>query len=155
MNNQEICAYVRGIDPNDCEKYISDDCVDLGFGQSCGGYLTVKSGILQRDHFLFYYGKKEKSDKAPTYAYLRCPQLLLFIAEFSGVSRQKVNDACEMLKKYEEENHLRYSEEKNGNYIWGKQILRDLKKQLCISEVVRIMKESESMDEVKEKTKKL
>lgn len=111
--------------------------------------------MSQKEHFLFYYGGEDKLEKKPTYNYLRCPQLLLFIAEATGVSREKLEGAYKILQEYEDTNRLKYSKEKNGNYLWGKQILRDFKAQLCIHTVVNIIKNSKSWNEVKEKTREL
>ncbi|MGB4661872.1 MAG: hypothetical protein WBI07_22045, partial [Mobilitalea sp.] len=101
MNNGKVCEYVRTIEPhknNIGEEYISDLCVKQGYGQSYGGYLkTCKNDDIklaepsQKEHFLNYYG--DKAEKLPTYYYLRCPQLLLFISEIAGVSSKSLDDA--------------------------------------------------------------
>lgn len=154
MNNGEICRYVRALD-YDRKRYVCELCVDEGYGQTCGGYLESNATIsTQKEHFLGYYGGGDKVERAPSYHFLRCPQLLLFIAEIAGVSRKRVEDAYEKLKKYEEEEGKKNTD-KNGNYIWGKQILRDIKEQLCISAVVKILKESTSWDEVEAQTREL
>lgn len=157
MNNKEICDYVQTVDLHNIRKtYISELCVREGFGQSCGGYLEPgKEYLSQKEHFLNYYGGRDKAEKWPSYSYLRCPQLLLFIAELAGVSRKKLESAYEELKKYETENSLKDSKEKNGNYLWGKQIFRDFKEQLCIHAIAKIIKNSKNWDEVKVQTKEL
>jgi hypothetical protein len=126
MNNGEVCDYVRRtIDPHK-NKYIADSCVKEGYGQSCGGYLKDcnKKYISQKEHFLNYYD--DKAEKPPTYSYLRCPQLLLFIA---GVSRKSLEKAYETVKNYEDANKLK-DDEKNGNYMWGKQAFREFKSKI-------------------------
>ncbi len=162
MNNKEVCKYVRTLDPrinSIKEEYISDLCVREGYGQTCGGYLmTCKrdSNILeelsQKDHFLNYYS--DKGDKFPSYHYLRCPQLLLFIAEIAGVLSEDLKNAYRIVKVYENANQLRYKE-KSGNYMWGKEAFRDFKSKIHINEVVKIIKDAENWDEVIAETKKL
>ena len=114
MNNKDVCDYLRKL--NDKCVYIADQCVDERYGQTCGGYLSSKSNdpksIKQKEHFLDYYGERERL----TYQYLRCPQLLLFIAEISGLSDKKLNTAYDLLKEYENSNGL-YNTDKSGNYL--------------------------------------
>lgn len=157
MNNKEVCDYVQTIDLfNNGKTYISELCVNEGFGQSCGGYLELENEHLsQKEHFLNYYGGSDKAGKLPSYNYLRCPQLLLFIAELAGVSRKKLENAYEKLQEYEINKGLKDSKEKNGNYLCREQILKDFKAQLCIHAVVKIIKNSKNWDEVKVQTKEL
>ena len=89
MNNRKVCEYISKISER---EYLADLCVKQGYGQSCGGYLTSYSkdnSILTRPsekrHFLNYYGNEKNAERNPTYYYLRCPQLLLFIAEIAGI----------------------------------------------------------------------
>lgn len=162
MNNKEVCEYVCTLDPhknNIEEKYISDLCVEEGYGQSCGGYLTTckkdsikLDEISQKDHFLNYYS--DKGVGFPTYHYLRCPQLLLFIAEIAGVSRENLKKAYRIVKGYENSNQLR-NKDKNGNYMWGKQAFREFKSQTHINDVVKIIRKAENWDEVRIRTRKL
>jgi len=115
MNNGKVCEYVRTVDPHKNsigEEYLSDLCVKQGYGQSCGGYLkTCKKDNMkleepsQKEHFINYYGAK--AEKRPTYNYLRCPQLLLFIAEIAGVSRESLETAYKTVIDYESTNELR------------------------------------------------
>lgn len=162
MNNGKVCEYVRTIEPhknNIGKEYISDLCVKQGYGQSCGGYLKAckrddikLAEISQKVHFLNYYS--DKAEKLPTYGYLRCPQLLLFIAEIAGVSRKNLENAYKIVRDYENDNELK-NKLKNGNYMWGKQAFRDFKLQIHINNVVRIIKDAENWDEVRERTLKL
>lgn len=149
MNNEKVCDYVRTIDPHQIS--IGDLCVKQGYGQSCGGYLiTCKRGKLeepsQKEHFLNYYGNK--AEKLPTYNYLRCPQLLLFIAEIAGVSSKRLEDAYKILRDYEDKKDLR-NKEKNANYIWGKPDFREFKTKIHINALVRIIRDAYNWDEVR------
>lgn len=162
MNNKEVCEYVRTLDPHINsikEEYISDLCVKEGYGQSCGGYLmsckkdrTILEEISQKDHFLNYYS--DKGNKFLTYHYLRCPQLLLFIAEIAGVLSEDLKNAYRIVKVYENANQLR-NKDKNGNYMWGTESFRDFKSKIHINEVVKIIKDAENWDAVRDETKKL
>lgn len=158
MNNQQVCECIKKIDDSGIE-YIADKCVKNGYGQSCGGYLSdnknldVESEIpSEKEHFKSYY-EKLGSNK-PTYNYLRCPQLLLYIAEVSGISSSYIEASYTILKEYEDSNSLRNSK-KNGNYIWGKKILKDIKLELRISEVVKVINEASEWKGIIEKTKYL
>lgn len=162
MNNGKVCEYVRTIEPhknNIGEEYISNLCVMQGYGQSCGGYLKAcnKYDIKlaepsQKEHFLNYYD--DKAGNLPTYNYLRCPQLLLFIAEIAGVSRKNLKDAYKIVMDYENTHKLRYNE-KNGNYMWGKQVFREFKSKIHINDVVGIIRNAENWEEVIKRTMKL
>ena len=109
MNNREVCEYVKGLDAqkNDMGKeYIAEKCVSEGYGQTCGGYLKGKNinAFSQKEHFLSYYGSEKKKDKLPSYSYLRCPQLLLFIAEIAGMPKEKLEEAYNIIIKYFQDN---------------------------------------------------
>ncbi|MEG0156986.1 MAG: hypothetical protein RR661_04980 [Anaerovoracaceae bacterium] len=153
MYNREVCEYVNNIDPQ--KKFIADLCVEEGYGQSCGGYLTSykrddKKSVKpsQKEHFLNYYG--DKGEKMPTYNYLRCPQLLLFVAEVCGLPRKELEVAYEIVKKYEKDKNLK-DEDKNGNYMWGKPEFQEFKVQLNIGYLVKIIKSSPNMVELMKK----
>lgn len=160
MKNGEVCKFIKKSQKN--KEYLADKCVREGYGQSSGGYLISSSNKKiktdtpsQKEHFLSYYGVKGKPDKFPSYNYLRCPQLLLFIAEVAGVSQNRLEQACEILKKYENDKGLRYTTEKNGNYIWKEHEFKELKKQLQISQLVKIIREENNWKKVQIRAKEL
>ena len=107
MNFGDVCKIVKEL-KEEKYKYIADECVREGYGQTCGGYLSLKNTkptfITQKEHFLSYYDNSDRKSKKPTFHYLRCPQLLLFIAEFSGVPQ--IEEAYDLLKEYEKNNRL-------------------------------------------------
>lgn len=162
MNNRKVCEYVSTLDcqkNNMGEEYISDLCVQEGYGQSYGGYLEpyekkdlTSAKPSQKEHFLNYYSKN--GEKLPTYSRIRCPQLLLFIAEIAGLSREKLLKSYEILKVYEDNNCLK-NERKDGNYMLGKPAFADFKLQLRISDIVDIIKCSQEWDEVIDSVRKL
>lgn len=153
MKNRDVCDYVKTIDPQK-DNYIADFCVKEGYGQSCGGYLKDcnKKYMSQKEHFLNYYG--DKTEALPTYDSLRCPQLLLFIAEIAGVSKESLEKAYEIVKNYEDDNKLKDTE-KDGNYMWGKPAFRKFKSKIHISAIVKIIIEADNWDVVRERTMKL
>lgn len=159
MKNRTVCEAIRKLEK---KEYIADTCVKAGYGQNCGGYLASDSKKesaarpSEKEHFLSYYGRAEIAEKNPTYQYLRCPQLLLFVAEAAGVSKEKLEKAYSILKAYEDKNHLNGTE-KGGNYMWrkGKDEFRAFKLQLQMSEVVKIIKNAEKWDDVLKEVKKL
>ncbi len=164
MKNNVVCEYVECLDnwKNNAEKeYIAEKFVRKGYGQTCGGYLKGKKQegfsnirISQKEHFLSYYGSEKKRDKFPSYSYLRCPQLLLFIAEIAGLQEEKLEEAYNIISRYEEENDLT-GKEKDANYIFRECKFKEFKKVLQISMIVRIIKESNCWCEVKDKVSQL
>ena len=156
MNNKAVCEYVEKMKPIESE-YFAEKLVNTGYGQTCGGYLqgirrkeAIEKRTSQREHFLSYYGSEKKKDKSPSYNYLRCPQLLLFIAEIAGVQKEKLEEAYNIITKYEDEHDLK-GKEKDANYIYRECGFKDLKKVLQISMIVKIINESDYWCEVREK----
>ncbi len=156
MNNREVCEYIQTITPyNNGEKFIADTCVDKGYGQTCGGYITSNSkAMTQQEHFLYYYGSERKAECKPSYQYLRCPQLLLYVAEIAGIPQKKLKNAYEIIKNYETDNKI-HNTNKHGNYLWGKSEFKAFKIELRITAIVRIIKDAKSWDEVIKQTREL
>ena len=162
MINVQVGDFLKSI-PNE-RKYIADICVIEGYGQSSGGYLNASANKSlsyapsQKEHFLNYYGSKSMLSKLPSYHYLRCPQLLLFIAEVAevaGVSQNRLERAYEILKKHENDKGLRGITEKNGNYIWKEPVFKKFKEQLQISQLVKIIREENNWEKVQIRAKEL
>ena len=159
MINAQVCDFLKSI-PNE-GKYIANMCVVEGYGQSSGGYLNASANKplsyapSQKEHFLNYYGSKRCLNKPPSYHYLRCPQLLLFVAEVAGVSQNRLEKAYEILKKHENDKGLRGTSEKNGNYIWKESVFKEFKEELQISRLVKIIREVNNWEEVRIRAKEL
>ena len=158
MNNRTVCEAISKLKE---KQYIADKCVKEGYGQNCGGYLGSGSkkdskvaGQSEKEHFLSYYGREEIAEKNPTYQYLRCPQLLLFIAEAAGVSEENLKKAYCLLKDYENKKGIK-DKEKNGSYMWRGPELGEIKRQLQISNVVKIIRASRDWAGVVKEVKKL
>lgn len=153
MNNREVCESIR---KNKSNTSISDTCVEHGYGQTCGGYLKRRDKSLpsEKEHFLNYYSNKRNAEKFPTYYRLRCPQLLLYIAEIAGVSQKSLEAAYGVLIDYEEKNNLRNTE-KGGNYIWREKEFSEFKEVLKINDIVTIIRNAKTWDEVQEKASQL
>lgn len=153
MTNTEFCKYVEEMS---VKTTYADFLTEKRWGQTSGGYLDKSSKIeTQKEHFLSYYknkGKNEQKNKEKiTYQYLRCPQLIIFIAEIVGVPCKNIFSATRVVCKYEKS----YNGVKNGNYIWGHEEFRLFKNELKFCEVVKIIKENENIDEVKNEVKEL
>ena len=145
MTNTEFCKYVEEMS---VKTTYADFLTEKRWGQTSGGYLDKSSKIeTQKEHFLSYYKNKENI----TYQYLRCPQLIIFIAEIVGVPCKNIFSATRVVCKYEKS----YNGVKNGNYIWGHEEFRLFKNELKFCEVVKIIKEYENIDEVKNEVKEL
>ena len=156
MKNKEILDYISN-NINNISEFISEECTANGYGQNAGGYYldAIKDKKRnQQKHFIHYYSKFP--DKYPSYSYLRCPQLLLFIAEAFGLNKDYITTAFDQLKKFEYENKLQYTQ-KNGNYIFekNKDVLKEIKITLKISKLTRILKNAQSIDDAKIQIKKL
>ena len=145
MTNRDFCDYVRSLDD---EGYFADTHTCNEWGQNCGGYLKSTNGPMkEKAHFLSYYDHSEK--EKITYAYLRCPQLIVFIAEIMGVPRELLESAVCIVMKYEEENKTNLQGGKNGNYIWGHKEFTEFKQKLHYSDVIRYIKASSNVEEAK------
>lgn len=83
-----------------------------------------------------------------------CSQLLLFIAEIAGVPSKSLEADYKTLRDYEDENNLK-DKEKNGDYIRGNDAFIEFKLKIHISDLVKIIKNAENWDEVREKAMKL
>ncbi len=159
MNIGDVCKIVKEL-KDEGHKYIADECVRKGYGQTCGGYLSLKNTkptfITQKAHFLSYYDNLDMQSNRPTFHFLRCPQLLLFIAEFSGVPESKIKDAYKLLKEYEKNNGL-YKTNKSGNYLWDRNdgFLSKFKGKLGIYSLAKTIDKASNWDEVKEQIKGL
>lgn len=149
MNNRKVCEHFESLDN---KKYIADELVKEGYGQTCGGYYKSKISVQEiktnKDHFIKYYSKK--GDKNPSYNRLRCPQLILWIAEVAGIKCDKLLAAKEIITKYEDKENLKGSMKKNGNYL-DKNVKREFKEILKIGSINKIIKESPDWKTVKEK----
>ena len=159
MNNKKVCEYINTLDAN--KKYLAEEFVKSGLGQTTGGYLgNVRAEDIpntetsQKQHFLNYYGNENISDKKPTFSYLRCPQLILFIAEVFGVPDKALNAAYDIIQDYEQKGKI-INTTKNGNYLWGKEVFREFKNALKIGEVNKIIRDNDNIGDIKKEVEKL
>lgn len=119
MNNKEFWNSIEKYDMhrnrNDDELFC-DMMVKDGFGQTVGGYFEVaeypkykrkikidrsNAEPSQAFHFFEYYidDKKMIVQKKPSYNSLKCPQLIMYIAEMAGLNRQILLKCLEFIKK--------------------------------------------------------
>lgn len=85
---------------------ISQSFVQDGYGQKSGGYINLakQKGILcpnQKWHLLTAYYDELTDDEKCTKSYrdLKCPELLLWIAEAASVNLELVEDAAKKAKE--------------------------------------------------------
>lgn len=147
MKNSTIYDYIKETEEDGYKR--TAEFVKSGFGQDIGGFYSNNSNSTEVEHFCSYYKDKDRI----TYAYLRCPQLIFFICEVFGVSCRILNEAEDVIRKYEESND--FSNGKNGNYIWGHPEFREFKSTLEYSNVVKILKESQNIEDAKDRISRL
>ncbi len=149
------------------KKSKTDEIILSGLGQNTGGYFDdipkLFNENLQYNHCQFsYLGHKryaDKQDKVVNFSYLRSPNIISFIAEVAGISEETIADAWKIIVEYEKDNNLIGSTEKNGNYVWGKKdkdgsVLGRFKNALDYKIVCSLIKEKNSLDEVREELKR-
>jgi len=163
MKNSEVCSAIKKLKVD--RNFFSEQCTNAGYGQNTGGWYRKgnkkvdENGnpLTQQNHFISYYDKENKDGKKKekiTYGYLRCPQLLLFIAESAGLREQYLQTAYEFIRNYEDELKIR-NNEKNGNYMWGTWEFKRIKCILCMRQIVDIIKKSSTWEEVQKQVKEL
>lgn len=177
MNNLEFWNAIKKFDEhkNLYEKeLVCDQIVIEGLGQTKGGYFETaceprynkqvirkKAEPSQQFHFFSYYidyidPKMNRSEKMPTYANLKCPQLIMYVAEMAGLDAKIVDEAFKFLKDFEEKRGLKETE-KGATYlekIEGKpsEVFKDI---LHISEIQTIISKSSSYEEIVGKVSRL
>ena len=143
--------------------------VKEGLGQTVGGYFevaeypkynkiidTTRAEPSQAFHFFEFYiddGKCNRSDKKPSYNQLKCPQLIMYIAEMAGLDRKILLECLEYVREIEK-NKNHFGSEKPGNYLEkikvdnGGNSLMEFKKKIHISEIQSIISAANSYDEI-------
>lgn len=135
MNNKDFWNSIKkygGHRNRSDDELVCDMMVKEGLGQTVGGYFEVaeypkykriidrsKAEPSQAFHFFEYYiddEKNNRSDKKPSYNSLKCPQLIMYIAEMAGLDRQILLECLEFIKKIEENARL-VDTKKEGNYL--------------------------------------
>lgn len=135
MNNKDFWDSIKEYDEHRNsydDELVCDMMVKEGLGQTGGGYFEVaeypkykriidrsKAEPSQAFHFFEYYIDDEKNNrsyKKPSYNSLKCPQLIMYIAEMAGLNRQILLECLEFIKKIEENANL-VGTKKKGNYL--------------------------------------
>ena len=135
MNNKDFWNSIKEYDEHTNrhdDELVCDMMVKEGLAQTEGGYFEVaeypkykriidrsKAEPSQAFHFFEYYIDDEKNnrlDKKPSYNSLKCPQLIMYIAEMAGLNRQILLECLEFIKKIEENANL-VGTKKKGNYL--------------------------------------
>ena len=143
MNNLEMINHIQALPSNII--FQADEIVKEGHGQNRGGYIDSQGReASQKEHFLHYYKDKEKV----TYAYLRCPQLIIFIAEIAGAKEIWLSNAIAILKRYDAAYDKVNASARNGNYFWGKPEFREFKNALHFQNICMWIKRYETLQQV-------
>ena len=174
MNNLEFWNAIKKFDEHknaDGKELTCDKLVKNGFGQTINGYFETaretrynkqvireKAEPSQQFHFFSYYidAKINRSEKKPTYASLKCPQLIMYVAEMAGLDTKIVDKAFNFLKDFEEKRGLKETE-KGATYL--EKIERNpsevFKFILHISDIQNIITESSSYEEIVKEVSRL
>lgn len=107
MINKDVCTYLK---TKLNKQYFADEITKHGYRQNSGGYIKGKKNkeeIRQINHFINYYSSKERINKFPIYNYLSCPELIIFISEVAGISKESLKRAFVILKEYEDTAQLK------------------------------------------------
>ncbi len=161
MNNLEFWNAIKKFDEHKNpygNELVCDQIVKEGYGQTKGGYFeTAKKQVIsekaepsQQFHFYSYYiDTKNRSEKMPTYANLKCPQLIMYVAEMVGLDAKIVDKAFNFLKDFEEKRGLKETE-KGATYLEKiegnpSEVFKFI---LHISDIQKIIKESSSYEEI-------
>ena len=175
MNNLEFWNAIKKFDEHKNpygKELVCDQIVIEGLGQTKGGYFETaceprynkqvireKAEPSQQFHFFSYYidpKKMNRSEKMPTYANLKCPQLIMYVAEMAGLDAKIVDKAFNFLKDFEEKRGLKETE-KGATYLEKiegnpSEVFKDI---LHISEIQTIITKSSSYEEIVRKVSRL
>lgn len=175
MNNIEFWNCIKEYDEHKNtknEELLCDALVKEGLGQTIGGYFEVAEYPKYRKetnremakpsqsfHFFEYYiddEKNNRSEKMPSYSKLKCPQLIMYIAEMAGLSREILEECRSFLRELEQKASL-VGTKKGGGYLENvryndsSNCLTELIKRIHMKEIEGIIKESSTYDEIVQK----
>jgi hypothetical protein len=95
MTFGEIIEFYKGKKKHYC---ISDSFVKSGYQQKKGGYIDYAKKTYSKEvepsqkwHFIEAYASKKDRDDKFYYGRLKCPELLLWMAEAAGVDIEKLS----------------------------------------------------------------
>jgi len=177
MNNEEfwdsIKKYNEHKNPDDGDLFC-DQMVKEGLGQTVGGYFDIAKKTKynkiidnsiaepsQAFHFQEYYIDNENNKgKNPTYSSLKCPQLIMYIAEMAGLKREILVYSLKLIRTIEEEKNL-VGKDKGGGYLEklklddGTNELSEFKNKIHIAEINDIIKQASSYKEITDAVSKI
>ena len=140
-------------------EYKADKLTKEGYGQTIGGYHETarKKGIRKEEplsqkwHFtVSYYEYMKNIDTKPTYSQLKCPELLIWIAEVTGLKDSLIDEAIALVKDFEDKNHS-VGQKKGADYFAP--IIGELKKTLHIQEINRVLGDALNWEEASAKVR--
>lgn len=168
MNNKEFWNLIKKYKHRNRnnDELVCDMMVKGGFGQTVGGYFEVaeypkykrkidpsNAEPSQAFHFFEYYIDNNRSEKKPSYNSLKCPQLIMYIAEMAGLNRQILLEGLEFIKKIENKTIL-VDTEKGGNYLEKIKLndrdncLKEYRTMIHIREIQNIISKETSYEEI-------
>ena len=103
MNNLEFWNAIKEFDEHKNpygNELVCDQIVIQGLGQTKGGHFVT---ACEPRYIDYIDAKMNRSEKMPTYANLKCPQLIMYIAEMAGLDVEIVDKAFNFLKDFKEE----------------------------------------------------
>lgn len=147
----------------------ADQLTRDGYGQSNrkGGYLKSfetwkkqnnipqEAQATQYWHMINSWGKLDN----PQILRLKCPQLMLYIAEVCGWNETNIDNAINEIKQYEDSRGLKCSSCKGGNYLEKKGVGENVSEAIIFKEslkyyhLCKIIDESTTLDEIKSKVR--
>ena len=134
--------------------YKADILTREGHGQTIGAYHNEakKQGVdkpTQKWHFtVSYYENIKNVDAKPTYYRLHCPELLIWIAEVSGLNDRLIDETIDFIKRFENGREMRGKDKGTDFFYAIEPVIKDL---LRMDDINNIIKNAENWDEVIEK----
>jgi len=156
MIKKEVNEYLKKYAKE--SDYKADIFTKEGYGQTIGAYHEVakKCGIInptQKWHFTESYFKyMSKTDDKPTYNRLHCPELMIWIAEVSGLNDRMIDETINYIKKYEDEKNMRGKGKNGGFFAPIEPVIKDM---LRMSDINSIISDSVCWEDVVCKVSKL
>ena len=151
MNIQEIRDSLQ---KESGREYKSDVLTKQGYGQTRGAYYDVARRLNIDDQenptqwwhcTVSYLGPKDGT-RSPTFERLQCPELMIWIAEVTGLKDENVDSAIKLLKEYEKQMNS-VGTRKGADFF--DPIIDEIKEVLHMREINKILIKSASWDEAK------
>lgn len=166
MNNIDVYDYYTAHgDAYGHDDSIAESMKAKGYGQTVSGsnHYPYPNPVHYRhgdrtmmsefEHFtvcyLQYLGNKDQRywHQNADYRHIRCPQLVMFIAETAGLNHGRCLEAYHLIQAYENNAGIRDTE-KNANYLYGKPTWHAYTGILRFDDINDIISDAGNWDEV-------